>query len=74
MGFEIPLGEGRGVMEMTTKTDLVCSVCGEPVKIKTSGLLGGIIPQMFIHYILGIKEVEKVTCSKECREKDETHC
>ena len=53
------------MLELTTRHDLVCPSCGK-IDIKTKGILGGIIQQLFI--ISFLKRLEQIggtmTCNK----------
>ena len=48
------------------RLDLICPQCGTGVEITTRGILGGIIPQMFIHWAIDkmLKKDLVVTCTK----------
>lgn len=40
-------------MELTTETGIVCPACNNEFEIKTEGLFGGILKQMFLHGVIG---------------------
>lgn len=53
------------MLELTTRSDLTCPSCGK-IDIKTKGILGGLIQQLFLQSAL--KKLEQVggtmTCNK----------
>jgi hypothetical protein len=60
------------MIKLTTRLGIVCPKCGEELKLKTRGLLGGIFAQIFVHAAIGAapKGVTEFKC--KCGHKFKT--
>ncbi len=53
-------------MKLTADTGIICPHCGEEVEIETSGLLGGILKQLFIRGVINRVKQEGAKITGKC--------